>query len=111
MNCSTTTLCPSSHPHSVHNALPVSGGPMPQTSEHSLLARQSRAPQLGVFMNNVDLVDDPEILELVELEIRELLSSYDFDGDNIPIIAGSAVAALEGKIGRASCRERVCQYV
>jgi elongation factor Tu len=72
-------------------------GPMPQTREHILLARQVGVPQLVVFMNKVDLVDDPEILELVELEIRELLSKYDFDGDNIPVIAGSAVAALEGK--------------
>src|SRR3546814_10636319 len=72
-------------------------GPMPQTREHILLARQVGVPQLVVFMNKVDLVDDPEILELVELEIRELLSKYDFDGDNVPIIAGSAVAALEGK--------------
>ena len=72
-------------------------GPMPQTREHILLARQVGVPQLVVFMNKVDLVDDAEILELVELEIRELLSKYDFDGDNIPIIAGSAVAALEGK--------------
>ena len=71
-------------------------GPMPQAREHILLARQVGVPQLVVFMNKVDLVDDPEILELVELEIRELLSSYDFDGDNIPIIAGSAVKALDG---------------
>ncbi|SCW52862.1 translation elongation factor 1A (EF-1A/EF-Tu) [Sphingobium faniae] len=78
-------------------------GPMPQTREHILLARQVGVPQLVVFMNKVDLVDDAEILELVELEIRELLSSYDFDGDNIPIIAGSAVKALDGsndEIGR-----------
>src|SRR5436305_1814273 len=72
-------------------------GPMPQTREHILLARQVGVPAMVVFMNKVDLVDDAEILELVELEIRELLSKYDFDGDNIPIIAGSAVAALEGK--------------
>jgi elongation factor Tu len=72
-------------------------GPMPQTREHILLARQVGVPQLVVFMNKVDLVDDAEILELVELEIRELLSSYDFDGDNIPVIAGSAVAALQDK--------------
>jgi elongation factor Tu len=72
-------------------------GPMPQTKEHILLARQVGVPSIVVFMNKVDLVDDPEILELVELEIRELLSKYDFDGDNIPIIPGSAVAALEGK--------------
>jgi elongation factor Tu len=69
-------------------------GPMPQTREHILLARQVGVPQLVVFMNKVDLVDDPEILELVELEIRELLSKYDFDGDNIPVIQGSAVCAL-----------------
>jgi elongation factor Tu len=72
-------------------------GPMPQTKEHILLARQVGVPSIVVFMNKVDLVDDPEILELVELEIRELLSKYDFDGDNIPIVQGSAVAALEGK--------------
>ncbi len=72
-------------------------GPMPQTREHILLARQVGVPQMVVFMNKVDLVDDPEILELVELEIRELLSKYDFDGDNIPIIQGSAVAALDDK--------------
>ncbi|WP_339426701.1 GTP-binding protein, partial [Pseudomonas proteolytica] len=72
-------------------------GPMPQTREHILLARQVGVPTMVVFMNKVDLVDDPEILELVELEIRELLSSYDFDGDNIPVIQGSAVSALEDK--------------
>jgi len=72
-------------------------GPMPQTREHILLARQVGVPQMVVFMNKVDLVDDPEILELVELEIRELLSKYDFDGDNIPIIQGSAVCALDDK--------------
>jgi elongation factor Tu len=72
-------------------------GPMPQTREHILLARQVGVPQLVVFMNKVDQVDDPELLELVDMEIRELLSSYDFDGDNIPIIAGSALAALEGR--------------
>ncbi|ARS28680.1 elongation factor Tu [Sphingomonas sp. KC8] len=72
-------------------------GPMPQTREHILLARQVGVPQLVVFLNKVDLVDDPEILELVELEVRELLSKYDFDGDNIPIIPGSAVAALTDK--------------
>jgi elongation factor Tu len=69
-------------------------GPMPQTREHILLARQVGVPTMVVFMNKVDLVDDEEILELVEMEIRELLSKYDFDGDNIPIIRGSAVAAL-----------------
>ncbi|MEG3087251.1 elongation factor Tu [Sphingomonas sp. PB4P5] len=72
-------------------------GPMPQTREHILLARQVGVPTMVVFMNKVDLVDDAEILELVELEIRELLSSYDFDGDNIPVIQGSAVCALDDK--------------
>jgi len=70
-------------------------GPMPQTREHILLARQVGVPALVVFMNKVDQVDDPEILELVELEIRELLSKYEFPGDDIPIIKGSALAALE----------------
>ena len=72
-------------------------GPMPQTREHILLARQVGVPALVVYMNKVDQVDDPEILELVELEIRELLSSYGFDGDNIPVVPGSALAALEGR--------------
>ncbi|MFK7850699.1 MAG: elongation factor Tu [Akkermansiaceae bacterium] len=71
-------------------------GPMPQTREHILLARQVGVPALVVFMNKVDLVDDEELLELVEMEIRDLLSSYDFPGDDIPIVAGSAVKALEG---------------
>jgi elongation factor Tu len=72
-------------------------GPMPQTREHILLARQVGVPALVVFMNKVDLVDDAELLELVELEVRELLSKYDFPGDDIPIIKGSAVCALEDK--------------
>ncbi len=72
-------------------------GPMPQTREHILLAKQVGVPAMVVFMNKVDLVDDAEILELVELEIRELLSKYDFPGDDIPITPGSAVCALEGK--------------
>ncbi len=72
-------------------------GPMPQTREHILLARQVGVPALVVFMNKVDLVDDEELLELVELEVRELLSKYDFPGDDIPITKGSAVCALEGK--------------
>ncbi|WP_462218885.1 elongation factor Tu, partial [Ferruginibacter sp.] len=72
-------------------------GPMPQTKEHILLARQVGVPQLVVFMNKVDLVDDPELLELVEMEIRELLTSYGFDGDNTPIIQGSATGALAGE--------------
>ncbi|MEE2689895.1 MAG: elongation factor Tu [Pseudomonadota bacterium] len=72
-------------------------GPMPQTREHILLARQVGVPAIVVFMNKVDMVDDPELLELVEMEIRELLSKYEFPGDDIPIIKGSALAALEGK--------------
>ena len=83
-------------------------GPMPQTREHILLARQVGVPALVVYMNKVDQVDDPEILELVELEVRELLSSYDFPGDDIPVIKGSALAALEGRddeIGKNSINE------
>jgi elongation factor Tu len=83
-------------------------GPMPQTREHILLARQVGVPALVVFMNKVDQVDDEELLELVELEIRELLSSYDFPGDDIPIVKGSALAALEDsdtKIGRDAVLE------
>jgi elongation factor Tu len=83
-------------------------GPMPQTREHILLARQVGVPALVVFMNKVDQVDDPELLELVEMEIRELLSSYEFPGDDIPIIAGSALAAMEGRdpeIGEEKIRE------
>ena len=72
-------------------------GPMPQTREHILLARQVGVPSIVVFLNKVDQVDDPELLELVEMEIRELLSKYEFPGDDIPIIKGSALAALEGK--------------
>jgi elongation factor Tu len=72
-------------------------GPMPQTREHILLARQVGVPALVVYMNKVDQVDDDEILELVELEVRELLSSYDYPGDDIPIVKGSALAALEGR--------------
>jgi elongation factor Tu len=72
-------------------------GPMPQTKEHILLARQVGVPQIVVFMNKVDLVDDPELLDLVEMEIRDLLTSYGFDGDNTPIIRGSATGALAGE--------------
>ncbi|MGD9714393.1 MAG: elongation factor Tu [Thermomicrobiales bacterium] len=72
-------------------------GPMPQTREHILLARQVGVPALVVFMNKVDMVDDPELLDLVEMEVRELLSSYQFPGDDIPIIRGSALCALENK--------------
>ena len=71
-------------------------GPMPQTREHILLARQVGVPAIVVYMNKVDQVDDEELLELVELEVRELLSSYEFPGDDIPIVKGSALAALEG---------------
>ena len=83
-------------------------GPMPQTREHILLARQVGVPKIVVFLNKVDQVDDAELLELVEMEIRELLSSYEFPGDDIPVIAGSALAALEGRdddIGRAKILE------
>ena len=72
-------------------------GPMPQTREHILLARQVGVPAIVVYLNKVDQVDDEELLELVEMEVRELLSSYEFPGDDIPIIKGSALAALEGK--------------
>jgi elongation factor Tu len=74
-------------------------GPMPQTREHILLARQVGVPALVVFLNKCDMVDDPELLELVEMELRELLSSYDFPGDDIPIVHGSALKALEGDAG------------
>jgi elongation factor Tu len=92
-------------------------GPMPQTREHILLARQVGVPALVVYMNKVDQVDDEELLELVEMEVRELLSSYDFPGDDIPIVKGSALAALEGKndeIGKASINalmEAVDSYI
>ncbi len=74
----------------------ASDGPMPQTREHILLARQVGVPAIVVFLNKVDQVDDPELLELVEMEVRELLSKYEFPGDDIPVIAGSALLALEG---------------
>ncbi|MDX1681372.1 MAG: elongation factor Tu [Akkermansiaceae bacterium] len=77
-------------------------GPMPQTREHILLARQVGVPALVVFLNKVDLVDDEELLELVEMEVRELLSSYEFPGDDIPVISGSAVKALEGDADQKS---------
>jgi len=83
-------------------------GPMPQTREHILLARQVGVPAIVVYMNKVDQVDDPELLELVELEVRELLSSYDFPGDDIPIVKGSALCALEDReeeIGKSSIVE------
>jgi elongation factor Tu len=83
-------------------------GPMPQTREHILLARQVGVPQVVVFMNKVDLVDDEELLELVELEVRELLSSYEFDGDNIPVVQGSALGALNGE---AQWEEKVVELI
>ena len=83
-------------------------GPMPQTREHILLARQVGVPQVVVFMNKVDLVDDEELLELVELEVRELLSSYEFDGDNIPVVQGSALGALNGE---AQWEEKVIELM
>ncbi len=93
-------------------------GPMPQTREHILLARQVNVPAIVVFMNKVDQVDDPELLDLVEMEIRELLSTYEFPGDDIPIVKGSALAALEDKdpegIGAASIAalmEAVDEYI
>jgi elongation factor Tu len=92
-------------------------GPMPQTREHILLAKQVGVPSLVVFLNKVDQVEDEELLELVEMEVRELLSSYDFDGDNIPIIKGSALKSLEGddsEIGSASIKalmDSVDEYI
>ncbi|MEQ9459996.1 MAG: GTP-binding protein, partial [Phycisphaeraceae bacterium] len=83
-------------------------GPMPQTREHILLARQVGVPAIVVFLNKVDQVDDEELLELVEMEVRELLSSYDFPGDDIPVVKGSALAALEdsnAEIGEKAIRE------
>ncbi|MHB0999768.1 MAG: elongation factor Tu [Armatimonadota bacterium] len=80
-------------------------GPMPQTREHILLARQVGVPYIVVFMNKADMVDDPELLELVELEIRELLSKYEFPGDDIPIIVGSAVKALD-----CGCAKKECEW-
>ena len=85
-------------------------GPMPQTREHILLARQVGVPALVVFMNKVDQVDDPELLDLVELEVRELLSSYQFPGDDIPIVRGSALAALEGR-DDAIGKERILELM
>ena len=86
-------------------------GPMPQTREHILLARQVGVPKIVVFMNKTDLVDDPELLDLVEMDIRELLSSYGFDGDNTPIIRGSAVKALEAaQAGNADSEACKCIF-
>jgi elongation factor Tu len=79
-------------------------GPMPQTREHVLLAKQVRVPYIVVFLNKVDMVDDPELLDLVELEVRELLSGYDFPGDNAPVVRGSALKALECGCGKPDCQ-------
>src|SRR5256885_52840 len=78
-------------------------GPMPQTREHILLARQVGVPSIVVFMNKVDVVDDPELLDLVELEVRDLLKKYEFPGDDIPVIRGSALKALECGCGKDDC--------
>ena len=86
-------------------------GPMPQTKEHILLAKQVGVPTMVVFLNKVDQVDDPELLELVELEIREELSKRDFDGDNIPIVAGSALAALEDKQPRDQGQDAILKLM
>ena len=75
-------------------------GPMPQTREHILLARQVGVPYIVVYLNKADMVDDAELLELVEMEVRELLSKYEFPGDDTPIVTGSALKALEGDTGR-----------
>jgi elongation factor Tu len=83
-------------------------GPMPQTREHILLARQVRVPSIVVFLNKADMVDDSELMELVELEVRELLSKYDFPGDDIPIIAGSALKALESSSTDSNAEEYKC---
>jgi elongation factor Tu len=79
-------------------------GPMPQTREHVLLAKQVRVPYIVVFLNKVDMVDDPELLDLVELEVRELLSGYDFPGEQTPVIRGSALKALECSCGKPECQ-------
>jgi elongation factor Tu len=79
-------------------------GPMPQTREHVLLAKQVRVPYIVVFLNKVDMVDDPELLDLVELEVRELLSGYDFPGEDAPVVRGSALKALECGCGKAECQ-------
>ena len=85
-------------------------GPMPQTREHILLARQVRVPSIVVFLNKVDMVDDKELLELVELEVRELLSKYDFPGDEIPVVKGSAVKAMESSSKDANVEEYKCVW-
>jgi elongation factor Tu len=86
-------------------------GPMPQTREHILLARQVGVPSMVVFMNKCDMVDDPELLDLVELELRELLSSYDFPGDDIPIIRGSALKALESGDATSEWGKKIIELI
>ena len=86
----------------------AAAGPMPQTREHILLARQVGVPAIVVFLNKADQVDDPELLELVEMEVRELLSSYDFPGDDIPVVTGSALQALEGD---AAAKEKILELM
>src|ERR1700724_2100718 len=86
-------------------------GPMPQTREHILLARQVGVPYMVVFMNKVDMVDDPELLDLVELEMRELLVKYDFPGDDIPIIRGSALQALESGVADTEWGKKVMELI
>jgi elongation factor Tu len=86
-------------------------GPMPQTREHILLARQVGVPSMVVFMNKCDMVDDPELLDLVELELRELLSSYDFPGDDIPIIRGSALKALESGTADSEWGKKIIELI
>jgi elongation factor Tu len=78
-------------------------GPMPQTREHILLARQVGVPYMVVFLNKIDMVDDPELIELVELEVRDLLTAYEFPGDEIPIVKGSALKAMECGCGKTEC--------
>src|ERR687886_894017 len=85
-------------------------GPMPQTREHILLARQVEVPAMVVFLNKVDMMDDEELLELVELEVRELLSKYNFPGDDIPVIRGSALAALSSTATDPSVPEYECIF-
>src|SRR5918997_3738619 len=86
-------------------------GPMPQTREHILLARQVNVPYLVVFMNKVDMVDDAELLDLVELEVRELLSEYDFPGDDTPIIKGSALRALESGDAKSEWGQKITELM
>src|ERR1700750_2204960 len=86
-------------------------GPMPQTREHILLARQVGVPSMVVFMNKCDMVDDPELLDLVELELRELLSSYDFPGDDIPIVRGSALKALESGTADSEWGKKIIELI